>query len=323
MKRFLLRRMVLFLLALWGLSALIFCALRILPGDVATIMAGTKATPARVEALRAELGLNRPALVQYGDWLVSVLHGDFGVSVLTGRPMGEQVVQRASVTVPLIVMGMALALAIGVPLGCVAVLAHRAWVRVCCQVVAIVGGAIPALWGGMLVIVLFGRGGGLLNWLPSQGFAPDGWHTPLTALSCLLLPALSVGVIVAATVTRYTRSSLISMLDSGYVAMARACGMSEREALLRVGLRLSAAQLVSVIGLTFAQMITGVMVVENLFALPGLGSGLVTDVGNRDLLVVQSELLLLAAVFLAIGVLVDVAHRLLDPRLRDGTGDGQ
>lgn len=130
------------------------------------------------------------------------------------------------------------------------------------------------------------------------------------------LPALSVGVIVGATIMRYTRSALDDLAGSGYIDMARSCGMTRTQAVLHVGLRLATPQLVSVIGLTFASMITGVMVIENLFALPGIGNGLVTDVGNRDLIAVQSELFLLAAFFLLIGLVVDLLHRVLDPRLK-------
>lgn len=132
-----------------------------------------------------------------------------------------------------------------------------------------------------------------------------------------MLPALTVGVIVSAGVMRYTRSALDDLASSGYIDMAMACGMTRREAMLSTGLRLSAPRLVSVLGLTLAQMITGVMVVENLFALPGLGTGLVVDVGNRDLVAVQGELFMLTVVFLVIGFLVDIMHRVLDPRLGD------
>ena len=209
-----------------------------------------------------------------------------------------------------------MALAIGLPLGCAAVLARSRRVRAALHVVAIIGGAIPALWGGLLLILLFSRGSGLLGLFPSQGFPQDGWNEPGKAVWSLVLPALSVGVIVGASIMRYTRSALESYVSSGYVDMARACGMTRTQAALNVGLRLAMPQLVSVVGLTFASMITGVMVVENLFALPGIGNGLVTDVGNRDLIAVQSELFLLAAFFLLVGLIVDLLHRLLDPRLK-------
>ena len=153
--------------------------------------------------------------------------------------------------------------------------------------------------------------------LPAQGFPDNGWGAPLQALASLILPALATGVTAGASIMRYTRAAVGDKASSQAVDMAMACGMTRKQAVLRVALRLATPQLVSVIGLTFAQMVTGVMVVENLFALPGLGTMLVTDVGNRDLMAVQSELFLLATFFLLLGLVVDVVHRALDPRLKD------
>lgn len=320
--RFLIRRLGLFLLALFGISLLVFAALRILPGDVAAVMAGTNSTPERVAALREQLGLNKSWGVQYVDWMDALLHGDFGVSILTGRSITSQVGVRASITFPLIVLGLLIALALGLPLGCASVMANSRHARSVFHVVSIIGGAVPALWSGLLLILLFSRGVGLIGILPAQGFPTDGWADPEGAVASLILPALSVGIVVGASLMRYTRSALGEMLHSGHVDMAMSCGMTRAQALARVGLRLAAPQLVSVVGLTFAEMITGVMVIENLFALPGIGHGLIVDVGNRDLVAVQSELFMLSAFFLLIGLLVDVLHRVLDPRLADDADGG-
>ncbi|MCI1832360.1 MAG: ABC transporter permease [Bifidobacterium sp.] len=313
--RFVVRRLMLFVVALFGMSILVFAALRVLPGDVASVMAGMNATPQQIARLRAQLGLDRSLGRQYVDWLASLLHGDLGTSVLTGRSVGSQVGSRSSVTFPLILAAMAVAMALGIPLGCEAVLARSPHVRALLHAASIVAGSIPALWGGLLLIMLFSRGSGLVGILPSQGFPQDGWHDVLSCLASLALPALTLGIIVGSGLMRYTRSSLGGLVSSGFIDMAMACGMTRRRAVIRVGLRLAAPQLVSVIGLTFAQMITGAMVVENLFALPGLGAGLIADVGNRDLIAVQSQLFMLVAFFLAMGFLVDILHRALDPRL--------
>ncbi|WP_432624672.1 ABC transporter permease [Bifidobacterium sp.] len=314
--RFVVKRLMLFVVALIGLSALVFVMLRVLPGDVAAVIAGTNATPERIASLRAELGLNKPLVTQYGDWMLGLLHGDLGVSAVGGRSVAGQVATRMSVTFPLIVLSLLIALVIGLPLGCAAVLARNPRLRGLFHGIAIVAGAIPALWGGLLLILLFSRGSGLLGLLPAQGFPDDGWSSPLCALASLTLPALTTGITAGASIMRYTRAAVGDMASSQAVDVAMACGMTRTQAVLRVALRLATPQLVSVIGLTFAQMITGVMVVENLFALPGLGAMLVTDVGNRDLIAVQSELFLLAAFFLLLGLVVDVAHRALDPRLK-------
>ena len=320
MVRFLVRRLALFALALVFISILVFAALRILPGDVASVMAGLNAPPERVETLRQQMGLDHSYPRQYLDWANGLIHGDLGRSLLTGRPVAAQVGERAQVTFPLILCGLVVALALGIPLGCASALARSPRMRSFSHMVAIVGGAVPALWSGLLLIMLFSKGGGLVGLLPSQGFPIQGWDHPGRALESLILPALSTGIIVGAGIMRYTRSLLGDMLSSGYVDMGMACGMARTQAALRIGLRVVSPQLVSVVGLTMAEMITGVMVSENLFALPGLGSMLVTDVGNRDLPAVQSELFLLAVFFLFLGLLVDVAHRLIDPRLRGAVG---
>lgn len=314
--RFVGKRLALFAAALVGLSALVFMMLRVLPGDVAAVIAGTNATPERIASLRAELGLDKPLFAQYCDWMAGLLHGDLGVSVIGGKPVAQQVAVRAGVTFPLIVSSLLIALAIGLPLGCAAVLTRNPRLRGLFHGIAITAGAVPALWGGLLLILLFSRGTGLLGLFPAQGFPDDGWATPLRALVSLMLPALTTGITAGASIMRYTRAAVGDMASSQAVDMAMACGMTRTQAVLHVALRLATPQLVSVIGLTFAQMITGVMVVENLFALPGLGAMLVTDVGNRDLIAVQSELFLLAAFFLLLGLVVDVAHRMLDPRLK-------
>ena len=320
MVRFLVRRLALFALALVFISILVFASLRILPGDVASVMAGLNAPPERVETLRQQMGLDHSYPRQYLDWANGLIHGDLGRSLLTGRPVAAQVGERAQVTFPLILCGLVVALALGIPLGCASALARSPRMRSFSHMVAIVGGAVPALWSGLLLIMLFSKGGGLVGLLPSQGFPIHGWDQPGRALESLILPALSTGIIVGAGIMRYTRSLLGDMLSSGYVDMGMACGMTRTQAALRIGLRVASPQLVSVVGLTMAEMITGVMVSENLFALPGLGSMLVTDVGNRDLPAVQSELFLLAVFFLFLGLLVDVAHRLIDPRLRGAVG---
>ncbi|NEG69463.1 ABC transporter permease [Bifidobacterium choloepi] len=314
--KFTLQRLGLLVVALAVVSVLIFAAIRVLPGDVAAVMAGMNASPARIAALRAELGLDEPLVVQYLSWLKGVVTGDFGTSMLTGQPIAAIVAGRAAVTFPLILLGLAIALVLGISLGCAAVLARRCWVRSLLQAIAVVGGAVPALWAGLLLILLLGSGTGVLSVLPTQGFPQDGWASPGRALTCLVLPALTVGIIVGASIMRYTRSALLDVETNGdVIALAMACGMTRRRAMVTVGLRLATPQLVSVVGLTFAEMITGVMVVENLFALPGIGTGLVTDIGQRDLIAVQGELLMLAAFFLVVGFAVDVAHRTLDPRL--------
>lgn len=309
------QRLLLFIAALFCISAAVFLALRVLPGDVAQVMAGINSPHGKVEQLRAELGLNKPLFTQYADWLLGVLRGDFGVSVLTGRPVVSMILSRATITFPLIFLGLAIALAIGIPLGCFKVTHEGKLVQVVSRFAAICAGSVPALWGGMLLILLFGKGVGVLGLLPTQGFPTDSWSDFSEAFLSLLLPAITIGIIVGSSFMRYTSAVLENIANSEIAAEAMACGMTRKQVVWRVGLRLALPQLVSVIGLTFAHMVMGVMVIENLFSLPGMGMGLVRDVGLRDLIAVQGELFMLAALFLLIGFAVDIAHRLLDPRL--------
>lgn len=309
------QRLLLFIAALFCISAAVFLALRVLPGDVAQVMAGLNSPHGKVEQLRAELGLNKPLFTQYADWLLGVMRGDFGVSVLTGRPVVSMILGRATITFPLIFLGLAIALAIGIPLGCFKVTHEGKLAQVVSRFTAISAGSVPALWGGMLLILLFGKGVGVVGLLPTQGFPTDGWSDFSEAFLSLLLPAITVGIIVGSSFMRYTAAILENIANSEIAAEAMACGMTRKQVVWRVGLRLALAQLVSVIGLTFAHMVMGVMVIENLFSLPGMGMGLVRDVGLRDLIAVQGELFMLAALFLLIGFAVDIAHRLLDPRL--------
>lgn len=315
MFRMICQRLLLFIAALFCISAAVFLALRVLPGDVAQVMAGLNSPHGKVEQLRAELGLNKPLFTQYADWLLGVMRGDFGVSVLTGRPVVSMILGRATITFPLIFLGLAIALAIGIPLGCFKVTNEGKLSQVVSRFTAISAGSVPALWGGMLLILLFGKGVGVVGLLPTQGFPTDGWSDFSEAFLSLLLPAITVGIIVGSSFMRYTAAILENIANSEIAAEAMACGMTRKQVVWRVGLRLALAQLVSVIGLTFAHMVMGVMVIENLFSLPGMGMGLVRDVGLRDLIAVQGELFMLAALFLLIGFAVDIAHRLLDPRL--------
>lgn len=315
MFRMICQRLLLFIAALFCISAAVFLALRVLPGDVAQVMAGLNSPHGKVEQLRAELGLNKPLFTQYADWLLGVMRGDFGVSVLTGRPVVSMILSRATITFPLIFLGLAIALAIGIPLGCFKVTHEGKLAQVVSRFTAISAGSVPALWGGMILILLFGKGVGVVGLLPTQGFPTDGWSDFSEAFLSLLLPAITVGIIVGSSFMRYTAAILENIANSEIAAEAMACGMTRKQVVWRVGLRLALAQLVSVIGLTFAHMVMGVMVIENLFSLPGMGMGLVRDVGLRDLIAVQGELFMLAALFLLIGFAVDIAHRLLDPRL--------
>jgi peptide/nickel transport system permease protein len=312
--RFLLGRTALFALGLVVASVLIFVTLRLLPGDVAQAIAGTTGSPAQVAALRDQLGLDRPIVAQYLDWAAGLLRLDLGESLVTGSPVAGEIAEKLGVTLPLAGLSLVFGLLIGVPAGVWAAARHRRPVGLVVGVGSQLLAAVPAVWLGMLLIALFAV---TLGWLPTQGWPLDGWQDPGRALRSLVLPALTIGIIEGAVLLRFTRSAAIGALDQDYVRAAAAKGMTLDRALLRHGLPNVMLSVVSVLGLQVVGLVVGAVVVEQLFTLPGLGRMLVTDVGRRDLTKVQGELMTLTAIVLFVGLLVDVAHRRLDPRLRE------
>jgi peptide/nickel transport system permease protein len=312
--RFLLGRTALFALGLVVASVLIFATLRLLPGDVAQSLAGATGSPAQVAALRTQLGLDRPVAVQYLDWAGGLLRLDLGESLVTGSPVAGEIAEKLGVTLPLAGLSLVFGLLIGVPAGVYAAARQRRASGLAVGIGAQVLAAVPAVWLGMLLIALFAV---TLGWLPTQGWPLDGWSDPGRALRSLVLPALTIGVIEGAVLLRFTRSAAIGALDQDYVRAAAAKGMTLDRALLRHGLPNVVLSVVSVLGLQVVGLVVGAVVVEQLFTLPGLGRMLVTDVGRRDLTKVQGELMTLTAIVLFVGLVVDVAHRRLDPRLRE------
>lgn len=314
MTRFLIGRVLLLVVGLLVASVIVFATLRVLPGDVAQVVAGTQATPATVAELRQQLGLDRPVVVQYLDWIGGVLRGDLGRSLVTRGPVAPEIAQKAGVTLPLAGMSLLAALVLGVPLGVLAAVLRRrtggAVIAFAAQAVA----AVPVVWAGMLLVALFAV---TLHWLPTQGFPLDGWREPGRAFASLVLPALTIGAVEGAVVLRFTRSATLSVLDADHLRTAAAVGLTRTQALLRHGLGSVALTVLAVLGVQIAGLLVGAVVVEQVFSLPGIGRMLVTDVGRRDITKVQSELLVLTGLVLLVGFAVDVAHRALDPRQRE------
>lgn len=314
MTRFLLTRLILLVVGLLVASALIFFTLRILPGDVAQVIAGTQATPQQVSAIRESLGLDRNVFLQYGEWLGGIVRFDFGNSLVTGTPVASEIAAKLQVTLPLALLSLIFGLAIGIPLGIVSALRHLKLSGSIISIGAQTLAAVPAVWAGMLLVILFGV---VLKWLPTQGFPLDGWDDPGRALRSLVLPALTIGIIEGAVLLRFTRSAALEALGQDYVRTAAAKGLTKTRALVTHGMPNVILSVVSILGLQIAALIVGAVLVEQLFQLPGLGRMLVVDVGNRDLSKVQGEVLVLTAIVLIVGTLVDVAHRLIDPRQRE------
>ena len=314
MIRYTLTRGVLLIAGLLVSSVLIFLTLRVFPGDVAQLIAGTQASPATVEALREALGFNRPLIVQYGDWIGGVLTGDLGTSQLSGASVGAELAEKAQVTVPLGLMSLIIALLIAVPFGILSALWRGRASGTALSVTAQALAAVPVIWAGMMLIVVFAV---WLGWLPAQGFPRGGWDHPWQAFRALILPALTIGVVEGAMLLRFVRSATLQARGQDFVRTAAAKGLSRNRALVQHGIPAVGLSIVTVLGLQVAGIVVGSVVIEQLFTLPGIGRMLVADVGTRDLIKVQSELLVLTGLVLVIGFIVDLVHHFVDPRQRE------
>lgn len=314
MLRYALARGALLIAGLLVASALIFLTLRVFPGDVAQLIAGTQASPSEVDALRTSLGLDKPLIAQYAEWIGGLLRGDLGTSLLSGASVGEELLQKAQVTVPLGILSLLIAVVIAVPFGILSALRRGRPSGTVLSVGAQALAAVPVVWAGMMLIVVFSV---WLGWLPPQGFPRTGWSTPGRALESLLLPALTIGVVEGAMLLRFVRSATLQAAGQDFVRTAAAKGLTRTQALVRHGIPAVGLSIVTVLGLQVAGIIVGSVVIEQLFTLPGIGRMLVADVGTRDLVKVQSELLVLTGFVLVVGFLVDLLHRAIDPRQRE------
>lgn len=292
-------------------SLVIFSLTLLLPGDPTIAILGEEASIAEREALRRELGLDRPIYVQYLNWIGSILSGDFGTSLRTKEPVLDMLLQRGPVTMQLTVLAIFLSVVLGVPLGVVAAVKQNTLFDLIAGTAAVTSLAIPYFWAGILLIMAFSVG---LSWLPAGGFIPitqNIWGNLLT----MILPALSVGTAMAALVMRQTRGSLIECMSQDYIRTARAKGASEARVVLLHGLRNALVPVATVIGLQASVMIGGAVVTETIFSLPGLGRMIVDGVFWRDFTVVQGAILFVVLMVVLINLLTDIICIMLDPRI--------
>jgi len=312
--RYTLTRFALLLLGLLVASVLIFFTLRVLPGDIAQLIGGVNSSPEQIAAIRSQLGLDRSLAVQYLEWIGGVLRGDLGTSLLTGTPVVDELVQKAQVTLPLGIMALLVAVVISFPLGVLSAMrrghADGTALSVGSQTLA----AVPVVWAGMMLVVVFAV---WLGWLPAQGFPRAGWSAPAAAFQALILPALTIGIVEGAMLLRFVRSATLQAVGQDFVRTAAAKGLTRDAALIRHGLPVVGLSVITVLGLQVAGIIVGAVVIEQLFSLPGIGRMLVADVAARDLPKVQGELLALTGFVLIVGFVVDLVHRIIDPRQRE------
>ncbi|WP_029010723.1 ABC transporter permease [Azospirillum halopraeferens] len=312
MTAFLVRRLLSLAFTAWLATVAVFVVLEVVPGDPALLMLGTEARPDTLEALRAQLGLDRPAPVRYAEWIGGLLTGDLGVSVTYNRPVAELVAERLVITVPLALGALALSTLLALPLGLFAASRHGRAGDWAVMAFGQLGIAVPGFWFAILLILVFAVE---LGWLPAGGF--PGWSAGAgPALTALLLPAVALAVPEAAILARVTRAAVLDTLREDYVRTARAKGLGRRAVLGRHVLPNALVPVVTILGLQFAFLVGGAVVVENVFQLPGLGRLVYQAVGQRDLVVVRDVVVLLALFVVAVNLLVDAAHAAIDPRPR-------
>lgn len=305
------RRLFVGALTLVTASLAIFLLLDVLPGNAAATLLGTAARPDTVAALTRQLGLDQPAALRYAGWIGGLLTGDLGQSTVYGVPVAGLVADRLAVTLPLAALALALALALGVTLGVAAAGGAGRWPDRAVAGLTQLGVAVPDFWVGLMLILVFSTG---LHWTAAGGF--PGWAAPGRALQALLLPALALAVPQAAVLARITRASLLDVLGEDYVRTAEAKGAGRRRVLWRHALPNALPPLLTILGLQVSFLLAGAVLVESVFTLPGLGRLAVQAVQQRDLVVMRSVALLLAAAVIGCSTLVDVAIAWADPRLR-------
>jgi peptide/nickel transport system permease protein len=312
MTRFLVRRLMTTLLVMLGVSFVVFMIIHLVPGDPVRVMLGLQADQAKVEEIRQLMGFDRPLLVQYVDWLWSALQGDLGQSFITGQSVSEAVIQRLPATLSLAMAAVLIALVIALPAGIISAVYPRSAWDYSAMLFSQVGVSIPDFWMGIMFILVFSLA---LGWLPPSGYTSPfedfwGW------LSHLILPALTVGLISASIMTRFVRSAMLETLHEDFVRTARAKGLAERLTLLRHVLPNAAIPIVTIVGLQMASLLGGVVIVEIIFAWPGLGRLALDSVIRRDYPMVQGAVLLVALSFAVINLIVDLLYAYLDPRVK-------
>ena len=314
MLAFLLRRLVSLTVTVWLATIVVFAVLQLVPGDPALLMLGIDARPDTLAALRSQMGLDRPILTRYLHWAGGLAHGDLGVSLTYARPVADLVAERLAVTLPLSLLSLVLSTALALPLGLLAAARRGRGGDWAVLGFAQLGVSMPSFWIAILLILLFSL---TLHWFPAGGF--PGWSAGIgPALHALLLPAVALAVPEAAILARVTRTAVLDTLGEDHIRTARAKGVGRMAVLLRHALPNALIPVATVLGLQISFLVAGAVVVENVFTLPGLGRLLYQAIGQRDLIVVQGVVVLLAVFVVVVNALVDIACALADPRPKGG-----
>jgi ABC-type dipeptide/oligopeptide/nickel transport system permease component len=310
MSRYLLNRVMQLVPVLFIISLVVFAIMHVLPGDPAELMLagaeGGAITPERLSELKEQMGLNDPLVVQFVRFIGGALVGDLGESIRFRAPVTDLILDRFGSTIALAVSGLLISLSIGLPLGMLAAVRQNSWIDAFAMGFAYVGASMPVYWVGLVFILLFSFN---LGWFPPAG--ADDWRS-------LVLPAFTLGVVSAGVISRLIRSSMVEVLSEDYIRAARAKGLGERLILWRHGLKNAMIPVITMLGLQFGAMLAGAVVIETVFSRPGIGRLVVAAILQKDYPLVQGCVVFLAAVYLFVNLLVDLAYAWLDPRIRYG-----
>jgi len=314
MQRYILRRLLMLLLVLLGVSFLSYATMRIVPGDVVMQrLAESPSVSAKdVTALRHELGLDRPLLVQYGSWLAGVVRGDLGRSLWTDEPVRDQIAKRLPVSLELALLSGLVSLTVGLTSGIISAIRQDSWIDYVVRLFTTLGLAIPAFALATLALVVLG-----VYWQ----WSPGVWYQPFTRdpaanLQQMFLPALLLGLSLSASIARMTRSAMLEVLRQDYIRTASAKGLRERTVIARHALKNAMPPVLTIVGLQFGFLLSGTVVIETIFSLPGLGRLMLDAVSHRDYTLLQGAVLLVATIYVLVNLAVDLAYAWLDPRIR-------
>ena len=316
MRTYLAKRLLLIVPTLFGVAAVVFLIMRVIPGDVTLLILGGDQTgridPQQLAAMRHQLGLDQPLAVQFGTWLWGVLRLDFGTSLWTGQPVIDEVLIRLPLSLEVAILATIVSVLLAIPLGMIAAVRQDTWVDYLIRIVSIGGQAIPSFWVGILVIlalvIYFG-------WGPPLEFTPP-WVDPWANFQQLVWPVLTIGYRYAAVTTRMTRSTVLEVLREDYIRTAWAKGLRERVVVIRHALKNAMLPVITLVGTEFAFLIGGLVVTETVFTLNGVGRFVVDAVAHRDYPVVQALVFLIALCFVVVNLLIDLTYAWLDPRIR-------
>jgi peptide/nickel transport system permease protein len=315
-RTYLAKRLLLIVPTLFGVAAVVFLIMRVIPGDVTLLILGGDQTgridPQQLAAMRHQLGLDQPLAVQFGAWLWGVLRLDFGTSLWTGQPVIEEVLIRLPLSLEVAILATIVSVLLAIPLGMLAAVRQDTWVDYVIRVVSIGGQAIPSFWVGILVILFLVI---YFGWGPPLEFTPP-WVDPWANFQQLIWPVLTIGYRYAAVTTRMTRSTVLEVLREDYIRTAWAKGLRERSVVIRHALKNAMLPVITLVGTEFAFLIGGLVVTETVFTLNGVGRFVVDAVAHRDYPVVQALVFLIALCFVIVNLLIDLTYAWLDPRIR-------